>query len=71
MMLGNGSAVEQDPASWILTDARNPLGWQDAQATDYWKRTSLDFDALWIFPHGGLFLPVVRQILPDVVWETY
>lgn len=51
----------------MLTDANNTLDeWQREEALNHWKRKF----TVTLRLHG-LTGAVMREILPDVLWETY
>jgi len=66
LLTGDVSQIaEKSP--WILTDSNNHLGeWQETDALHHWQRTCPS----QIISQSNLYL-VMREILPNVVWETY
>jgi hypothetical protein len=70
------SNLEIDGADdqWLLTDLNNPLAeWQRDEALAHWKGLSFP-NCYWVFS-DDLFIfivrTVMRDVLPDVFWETY
>jgi hypothetical protein len=56
----------------VLTDANNTLNkWQEEEAFGHWKRELIcPFDS----PNSEMYVAccvVMREMIPDVVWETY
>ena len=65
---------EDEETDLILTDGSTRLGqWQESQAFEHWKRESCGCGCPRLFPLFSLTgdRTVMRQVLPDVFWESY
>ena len=72
-IIGNSSpVVDDDDDKWLLTDVRNPLdSWQQDEALEHWK-SLLFLNSPPTFSEDYFIIStVMRQVLPDVFWETY
>lgn len=54
----------------VITDANNPLGkMQEQKAHHHWECMSLTFESCSVYTYNLIL--VMREVLPDVIWETY
>lgn len=58
--------------SFVLTDANNALNkWQEEEAFEHWKRELHLFLIVLDSEKSIICFAVMREIVPDAVWETY
>jgi hypothetical protein len=65
--------AEGEDDRWLLTDLRNPLDtWQKDEALRHWKGQLFPRPPIYFCADGCIiFSTVMREVLPDVFWETY
>lgn len=64
---GNNVWSQDAEENFVLTDMNNTLNaWQSEEALNHWKSKSA-LIVCW----RQLIGAVMREILPDIVWETY
>lgn len=66
---GAGFQPEEPEETFLLTDINNKLDeWQSRETIGHWKSALIHLPPIYMTQPSIL---VMRETLPDVVWETY